>query len=246
LRRVLSSPKGLPSPIQVALHDGTTLKQLGQTAIIQKSGLIAKHSSRQPSSQVIEFKNEDDTANDKVRIPDFFGLSIVGDEETEGLNTFVYRFLSSGNLSSYIVEGFESLYDRLKDEQIPCEVDKADVTFQAVEYDPVEPETSDLESGISLAPIASTPSVKRWNPKQTLEKNISGSSKAFDDYLHIDVTKIRAYPEWKEITGQQWAHLIAANLFGLIVQWGTSGPAIYLMYYSPPVVCSHLSLKRRN
>jgi len=243
LHRVLSSPSDMPNLIHIALHDGTTLQQHSQTAIIRRSGLIARQSARhRQSSRVYEIKNENDAANDNVQVPDFLGLSIIGDAETEGLNTFAYRFLSSGNLSSRIMGGFESLYNRLKHEQIPHDGDKEGVKFQSIEYDPTKPEICDLENGIALAPVDSTRSIRRWNSEETPEKNISGSSKALDDYLGIKVTDITAYPEWNRITGEQWAHLIVANLFGLIVHWGTSGPAIYIMYYSPPVVCLHLFL----
>jgi hypothetical protein len=118
---VLFSPSGLHSKLHVVLGDGSIAEQYGQRAIVQRSGLNPKYliRRRQQSMQYHEIKNEDKEAIDKVRIPEMLGLSIEGDGETEGVNTFPYRFFSSEQISNLVIGGFESLNDRLEQNQIP-------------------------------------------------------------------------------------------------------------------------------
>jgi hypothetical protein len=118
---VLIFPRGLHSKLHVVQDNGSIAEQYGQRALVQMPGLIPKHlgTGRQQSMQYHEIKNENKEALDNVRIPEMLGLSIEGDGETEGVNTFLYRFFSSEQISNLIIGGFESLNDRLEQNRIP-------------------------------------------------------------------------------------------------------------------------------
>jgi hypothetical protein len=196
----------------------------GQRAIVQRPGLNPNYLGKgcQQSMQYHEIKNKDKEALDNLRIPEMLGLSIEGDGETEGVNTFPYRFFSSEQISNLVIEGFESLNDRLEQNRIPdADQDEMEI-FQPGGFN----------------------TIRIWNPELPPEGNFKAKSGALDLYLRINVARITAYPEWKEIGRHQWIHLILANILGLVVQWGTTGPAIWVMYWSPPVVSFPLGFQQ--
>ena len=237
----LFSPSESPSKLQVTLHDGSVAEQHKQTAIVQRAGLIPRFSKRRQFTQYDEIKNEDGEAYGNVRIPKMWGVSIDGDGESEGLNTFQPRYFSSEQISGLVIGGFEFLCDHLKQNQVPDDHHHDEPEFfKRVVFDNLSrvsgAESLDLENGLSLTTMSTIRPIKTWDSEQSPEDNFKEPSRALDRYLGIDVARFAAYPEWEDISRGQWARFIMANLFGLVVQWGTSGPAIYVMYYSPPVV----------
>jgi hypothetical protein len=239
MRNALSSPGEVYNKLHFAFDDGNVAKQYDQTAIVQKSGLVPKYLlSRRQSAQGYEINNEDGRAYDNVRIPEMWGFSIEGDGEHEGLITFPYRFFTSEQSSDHIIRSYESLHNRLKNNQVPdaeeSEIFQTDGFYNTAHAS--DAESLDLENGVALTPVGIPRHVRIWDWTVPLGRILSGSSSALDRYLEIDVTRFTAYPEWKDISRSQWIPFIMANLFGLVIQWGTIGPAIHVMYYSPPVV----------
>jgi hypothetical protein len=241
MRTALSSPDEMYNKFHFALDNGGISRQHSQTAVEQRSGLVPRYPlNRRQSSLVYEIMNEDEKAHDNVRIPSIWGFTIEGDAGKEGLNTFPYRFFSSWQSSDHIMRGFESLCRRLKNNQVPDDNQDTNLIFHADGLFNTA-STSDVESlghdkGVALTTVGAMRPAKTWDSTAPPENNLRGSPRALDRYLELDVTSLTAYPEWKEITRSQWIRFISANIFGLVVQWGTSGPAIYVMFYSPPVV----------
>ncbi|KAF8847427.1 hypothetical protein BDZ45DRAFT_754919 [Acephala macrosclerotiorum] len=241
MRDVLLSPRGLHGKLHVVLDDGSIAEQYVQRAIVQKSGLNPKYpiNRRRQSTKYHEIKNEDKEAIKKVLIPETLGSSIEGDGETEGVNAFPYRFLPSEHTSNLIIGGFESLHDRLEQNRIPdADQDETEI-FQPGGSDTVTYSSNlgslELGNGLPSNTKSAVRPIRTWNSELPPERNFEAKSGALDLYLRIDVARITAYPEWKEIGRHQWVRLILANIFGLVVQWGTTGPAIWVMYWSPPV-----------
>jgi hypothetical protein len=241
MHKALYSPSDVHNKVHVPLDDGEIVKQHSQTAIVQRSGLVPQWlPNRRPSLQEYEIKNEDGKAKDNVRIPEMWGFSIEGDRESEGLNTFPYRFFSSEQTSDQVIRAFESLQDRLKKNQVPDADQDESAVFQTNGFSDTA-SASDIKSldhndGVELTAVGTVRRVRTWDSNEPPQRNLGGSAGAMDRYLRIDFNRFTAYPEWNEISHSQWIRFITANLFGLAVQWGTSGPAIYVMYYSPPVV----------
>jgi hypothetical protein len=240
MRDALFFPGEIHDKLHVPLLDGSITEQHKQTAIVQKSGLIPKNPRRRPSTQYDEIKNEDREAYDNVRIPKIWGRSLEGDGESEGLITFQCRYFSSEQISKIFIGGFESHRNRLKLNQVPEDHQDETELFKKVVFDNVssasDAEPLNIENGICLNTMSTIRHIRTWDSDQSLEDNFKGPSRTLDRYLGIDVSRFTAYPEWEDIDLGQWIRCIMANLFGLVVQWGTAGPAIYVMYYSPPVV----------
>lgn len=241
MRDALSSPSETPNKLHFAQNDGKITKQHDQTAIVQKSGLVPEYLlNRRQDTREYEIKNEDGKAYGSVRIPEMWGFSIEGDGKSEGLNAFSYRFFPSEWSGDHVIRGFEALHGRLKSNEVP-DADQDEGTFFPKDgiYKTAhasEGESLDLETGVALSTVGTRQPSKTWDSTKPPGINLGGSSKVLDQYLGIDIARFTAYPEWDEISRGQWVRFIMANLFGLVVQWGTSGPAIYVMYYSPPVV----------
>ncbi|RDW85315.1 hypothetical protein BP6252_02905 [Coleophoma cylindrospora] len=240
MAKALSLPDGYYNKLYFPHGSGNMIQHRDQMAIVQRSGLVPRYQfDRRRSTLDYEIKNEDKAALDNVRVRNLWGFSIEGDAAREGLNTFICRFFSSAKTSNHIIHSFESFHDRLKRNQVP-EIDQdVRVVFQTKglfsNAYAADIESLDYDKGVSLAMMISLRPVETSNSRGHPERNLSWSPTALDRYLGIDIDRFTAYPEWKEINLNQWVHFIMANLFGLVVQWGTSGPAIYVMYYSPPV-----------
>jgi hypothetical protein len=242
MRSVLSSPGDKQDSLYFALDDGDIVEQRTQTAIVQKSGLIYTGipARRQSAAEIEESGVK---ARDYVRIPRMWGFSIEGDGESEGVSTFPWRFFATWQSSDHVMKGFESFYHRLKDDQVPgIDHDQDENTvfrtrelFDSVHASDVE--SLDHSNGVALTTIVNVRPPKTWDWRESPESNLRGTYEALHQYLGIDIDGcFTAYPEWEEIGWDQWMRFIIANLSGLAIQWGTSGPAIYVMYFSPPVV----------
>jgi hypothetical protein len=202
---VLFSPSGLHGKLHIVLVDGSIAEQPGQRAIVQKPGLNPKCSinSRRPSTHYHEIKEEEKEATGNLRIPETLGFSIEGDGESEGVNTFPYRVLSSEHICNLVIKGFESLYDQLLQNRVPdADQDETEIfqpgVFNMVKY------SSDLESfgpgnEIPLNAKSTVRPIRTWNGELTPEENFKAKPRALDLYLRINVARITAYPEWKEI-----------------------------------------------
>ena len=239
--KVLSSPGDKQENLYLALDDGDIVEQRAQTAIMQKSGLTYTVSSaRRQSAAEIEESNA--RACDDVRIPTIWGFSIEGDGESEGVSTFPWRYFLAWQSSDRIMKGFESFYDRLKKDQVPgLDHDGSDNTV----FDTVEPfgavrvsgtESLNHNKEVTSVAISNVQKDRTWDWRESPETNLRGTSEALCQYLSVDDDVFTAYPEWEDISWGEWKRFIIANIFGLVIQWGTSGPAIFIMYYSPPVV----------
>ncbi|KUJ15989.1 uncharacterized protein LY89DRAFT_783227 [Mollisia scopiformis] len=238
LRHALSSPGETYDRFHFALINGKVAEQHEQTAIVQRSALVPKYLiNRRGSTQVYGIMNEDREASSNVRIPDMWGLSIEGAGRKEGLNTFPCKFFPSEQLVDHVVRPFESFHQRLEHDQAP--VSNKDDNLFSPKYGSFDL-ASRLDSKLLDLEAASPTTgrlrpVKTWDSTKSPTLNLKGSSQALDEYLGIEVSRFTAYPKWSEVVRGTWMRFIMANILGLVVQWGTSGPGIYVMYYTPPV-----------
>jgi hypothetical protein len=235
-----------------------------QRTITQRAGLVPTYQfyikrapDRQQSAWEFITNDEDSKAFEGVAIPRCFGFSVEGDGEQEGPLYFASKFFPGWSSCEHILRAFEMLTVRQKKEEVPrgysSENDKdfemeraskvefrrneldnaADASvkddIELTEYDTGETETLDTV-------IDQTRSCVKWDSILSPEENMRGTAAEMDRYLEIDPSTLTAYPEWRDISWGQWIRFAIGNLFGIIVLWGTSGPAIYIMYFSPPVV----------
>jgi hypothetical protein len=232
-----------------------------QTAILQQSGLVPtprhyRHSlNRRTSLFERDIRTEDGLAHNNIRIPTWYGFSVQGDEAAEGPITFPARFFTSWHACQPIINGLEAFHDRLRDNEIPDTDDSStqdrhdNIPTNSVVFDQDAPfalptgtglELIDMNkecTSVSVIEIPALPTGPRiWDPSQSPEFNLAGSADALDRYLGDATSMLTAYPEWSEIGWEHWARFVYGNIFGLIVQWGTSGPSIWVMYFSPPIV----------
>jgi hypothetical protein len=202
-------------------------------------------------------KKDDEIVFEDLRIPTLLGLSIEGDSAGEGLVTFGARFISTWALSEDIMNGFEGVGHRLKNNQAPDLNDNLDdlgtedsnsaheifrTDLFEDKRETVDTTVADLEKGTvvetTVAVSSSISRTRTWDPRLPPKDIMRTSPEALDRYTGINVRGLKAYPEWKEISWGQWIRFSVANLFGLALQWGACGPAIWVMYFSPPVVSS--------
>ena len=268
----LSSRDETHHRLYFALDDGGIFSQLGQTSIVQRQGLTPEHLSDRRQS-ALEARNENEEAYNNVRLPSIGWFSIQ--DTGEGLNTFLHRYFSSEWSSSQIIGGFEALYVRLKNNEVPMEDGRQETPvfqtsglFNDAQDFGAEPLSHAIKT--ALATSARVPPIETIDPTDTRsnplpghdkgialvtakserfipepqERSLRGSSRQMDRYLRFDEICFTAYPGWKDISCGQWIRFVVANVFGLVVQWGTSGPAIYVMYYSPPIVSTSQKLFR--
>jgi len=68
------------------------------------------------------------------------------------------------------------------------------------------------------------------------EEDSGITAEVLDSSLNIEPAKITAYPEWGQINAIQWITFVLGYIFGLLVVWCTCGPALFVLYTTPPVV----------
>ncbi|TDL13726.1 hypothetical protein BD410DRAFT_688823, partial [Rickenella mellea] len=76
-----------------------------------------------------------------------------------------------------------------------------------------------------------------WNNDDTnlpQTNRFSGTSTQVENYCGLRHS-LNAYTPWSDIPAVAWHHIIFASLVALIVQWGTTGPAILNAYLTPKV-----------
>jgi hypothetical protein len=245
LREALSAPSEGREKLHIALDDGTIVDQHDQTSIVQKSGLVPKyHHHRRQSTPYYVIMNEDKEAHEIIRIPEIWSFSVEGDSESEGLNTFPFRFFSSERLSDIVIRSFEAFNDRLRNDQMLDSIQEETVAFNlsGIFDSPHSSEAQSIELQ-SMNKVGTLRPIRTWDSDGPLRENFRAPPRVLDQYLKLDIDSFAPYPEWREVSCQQWMRFFLANLFGLMVLWGTTGPAIYVMYYSPPVVSSQLCFK---
>ena len=225
-----------------------------QMAIEQRSGLNPTHQRRRRSALEFDINKDDEKVYKALQIPTLWGYTIEAYGEGEGPINFSGKFFTAWWASQSILEGLETTGRRLKENKVPdfehiadnkdsTNSDQYGVDFRTDVFDvkgPEEVKFMDVEmekiaeTTISIDPIVSRS--RTWDSNLAPAENFRGTSKALDRYTGIDVAKLTAYPEWNEIGWQQWTQFGIANLFGLALQWGTGFPAIWVMYFSPPIV----------
>jgi hypothetical protein len=224
-------------------------------AIEQRSGLNPMHQRRRKSAIEFDIKKDDTEVYNAIQIPKLWGCTIDAYGEGEGPTNFSGKFFTAWWASQSIIRGLETTGHRLKENKVPDlehledNKDPANgndfgVNFRTDVFGlkksedeksmDVEIETV-AETTASIDPVVSR--TRTWNPQLAPAENFRGTSKALDSYTGINVAKLTAYPEWSEIDWQQWTRFAVANLFGLAMQWGTAAPAIWVMYFSRPIVC---------
>lgn len=162
----------------------------------------------------------------------------------EGLLAFPARFFVSEQIVHHITGGFKSFHNRLQCEEIPGEdLEESQAFPVAIIRDPAMLPGEKADAEMALTRMETVGPLRRWDSAETPGVNLRGSSAALDQYLDINIANFKVYPEWKDVDRDTWIRFLLANIFGLVVQWGTSGPAIYVMYYSPPVVSSQMPSK---
>ena len=65
------------------------------------------------------------------------------------------------------------------------------------------------------------------------DEQLKGSAACTEVYCGLDQHEIYAYPEWHETGHHIQKGIIVAILVALMVQWGTTGPAIMIAYLTP-------------
>ncbi|OCK74128.1 hypothetical protein K432DRAFT_447470 [Lepidopterella palustris CBS 459.81] len=258
--KIISAPGGTDNRVYSHLDDSKRAVQRNQTAIMQRPGLTPTHQhyrevyNRRQSEFEFEIQNEDSGALDDIRIPKWWGFSIEGDGEREGPVNFAPKFFTSWWTCQSIIQGFEAFHDRLKTNQVP----DADYGSDNGDHENKQSEAVDFRIGglfvsedaansgvlemkmdstvksiVGVVPVNA--GARTWDSRISPEENLRGTSKALDRYLRITVAALTAYPEWKDIGWDQWGRFFVGNMLGLLLQWGTCGPAIYVMYFSPPI-----------
>jgi hypothetical protein len=252
---ILASPGGSGHDGRVCSVDEQDIRtdHRGQRAIVQRAGLNPMHQSRRHSRIEFEINRDDKEVYDSIRIPTFLGFSVEAYGEGEGPINFSGKFFTAWWASRSIIKGFETMGRCLKENKFPDHEDftgngdpgsdnnfgvsfrteglfdvkrPEDAKFMDIEM-MATAETTDL-----ISPIVSR--TRNWDYTVPPAQNLRGTSEALDRYVGINPANLTAYPEWSEISWGQWVRFALANLFGLALQWGTCGPAIWVTYFSPP------------
>ena len=74
-----------------------------------------------------------------------------------------------------------------------------------------------------------------WDMHQLPEPNLAGTATQVAKYCGFATRPILAYPEWRHISAKVWHRILISGLVALFVQWGTTGPAIFVGYLTPVV-----------
>jgi hypothetical protein len=94
---------------------------------------------------------------------------------------------------------------------------------------------NNIATGQTCKPAQEKVVTKLWNHDRRPEENLAGDSYTTAQYCGLDLThgQIVAYPEWSEISANVWKRIVIASLVAVFVQWGTTGPAILIAFYTP-------------
>jgi hypothetical protein len=94
---------------------------------------------------------------------------------------------------------------------------------------------NNIATGQTCKPAQEKDVVRTWNNDRRPEENLAGDSYTTAQYCGLDLThgQIVAYPEWSDISVNVWKRVVIASLIAIFVQWGTTGPAVLIAYYTP-------------
>lgn len=94
---------------------------------------------------------------------------------------------------------------------------------------------NNIATGQTCKPAEEKAVVSLWKHDRRPEENLAGDSYTTAHYCGLDLThgQILAYPEWGEITANVWKRVVIASFVAIFVQWGTTGPAVVIAYYTP-------------
>ena len=138
------------------------------------------------------------------RAPRWLGFSVVGDEEEEGPIYNYCRIFTWFQCAISIERGFSGMLNNLR---------KNDRDRRQVNGE-------------------------HWGDSNRVTSNLNGpllgTSSQVANYcnLPLDIS-IRTYTPWSEIPANVWFHIILAAAAALFVQWGTTGPAIFIANLGP-------------
>lgn len=65
------------------------------------------------------------------------------------------------------------------------------------------------------------------------ERNLTGDTRETAAYCGLEMTRIKAYPEWNPIPNVVWKQLMFASFMALFIQRGTTGPSLFIAYLTP-------------
>jgi|ERR1700722_17784506 len=137
------------------------------------------------------------------RAPHWLGISVIGDEAQEGPIYNYCRIFTWFQCAIFIERGFSGMLENLRGSV----------------RDRKRPEV---------------PGVDHNRMKPDPHGRLLGTSKQVADFcnLPLDLT-MNAYSPWSEIQAKVWSHIILSSIAALFVQWGTTGPAILISYFTP-------------
>lgn len=72
-----------------------------------------------------------------------------------------------------------------------------------------------------------------WDLHQKTEANLTGTATQVAKYCGLGTRPVLAYPEWNRINAKVWHRMLIAALLAIWVQFGTTGPAIFVAYLTP-------------
>ncbi|KAF2673541.1 hypothetical protein BT63DRAFT_159514 [Microthyrium microscopicum] len=241
--------------IYSALDGGVSRQHRTQTAITSRPGILPAYQRRRRSTWEHEIKSDDEHVHRMLRTPKWLGCQLEPYTEQEGPINFIGKFFAAERAVQIVVDGFESMSQNLRENRLPySSFEEANGTptdntgsgrvsfrldglFESSHEVATDSKTTDVEAAIELVTLStqSLSQPRSWDHTLSRSENLSGTAEALDHFTNIDISTITAYPEWSEITWSQWFRLGSAISFGLAVLWGTCGPAIYVMFNSPPV-----------
>ncbi|PSN75195.1 hypothetical protein BS50DRAFT_34271 [Corynespora cassiicola Philippines] len=86
--------------------------------------------------------------------------------------------------------------------------------------------------GEACLPLQSPAQSQKWVQSRR-EENIAGDAYTTAQYCGLNHGKILAYPAWKTIPADVWKRIFSASVAAMTVQWGTTGSALLIAYYTP-------------
>jgi len=172
-----------------------------------------------------------------LTIPNWLGASVTGDERRTGPIYNYARVLTWLTLSESFVNAIRTTIDNIQDGKTNH------VQMPISNQNPTQLQISG-QNGTLLEVLTPTQSQNSneaenqggWDDSRKAEENLAGNAEETAKYCNLNQPAAEhsvAYVNWENIPSRVITHIIVASMMAVLIQWGTTGPAILIAYLTP-------------
>ncbi|KAK4233958.1 hypothetical protein C8A03DRAFT_19064 [Achaetomium macrosporum] len=201
---------------------------------VQKGIWVESGLTREPTEAATQQGTLEPVANQQPALPTTLGMDTRGDEGNEGPVYNYARAFTWWAFTKRIVVAFEDTLDKMEDNKIPQQNSPQQNNPQQNSPQQNSPQQNSPQQNNSHQPNP-RPLLRGSAWQMSKYSNLPTSRQADPPQQASDPAPVRAYSRFRAIEPAVYGRMRNALAVALFAQWGTTGAAIIIAYYTPMI-----------